>query len=212
MAKSTESGASEKSKTAIKIGSPENPVRISYAHIWEPKENVSGKKKYSVSIIIPKKFKKTLAKVRAAIDLAKNSDAAITKFGGKVPKNLKVPLRDSETDREDDPAYEDSFFLNATSDSAPGIAKLVKGKLRKVEDRQEVYSGCFCVISVNFYPFKVEGSRGIACGLNNILKIEDGEPLAGRADVAADFKEYGEFESDEEEYEEEDEDEEGDDF
>ena len=46
-------------------------VRFSYANVWEPTAIEEGKpKKYNVSILIPKKDKKGLAKIEAAIEAA----------------------------------------------------------------------------------------------------------------------------------------------
>ncbi|MNH47869.1 hypothetical protein D3C79_1113270 [compost metagenome] len=50
-----------------------------------------------------------------------------------------------------------------------------------------MYSGCFARVSVNFYLFDTNGNKGVAAGLNNIVKVQDGEPLAGRASVQSDF-------------------------
>ena len=44
-------------------------VRLSYANVWEPKAVTEGaKEKYSVSLIIPKDDKETLAKINAAMN------------------------------------------------------------------------------------------------------------------------------------------------
>ncbi|NMC34274.1 MAG: DUF2815 family protein, partial [Veillonellaceae bacterium] len=37
------------------------------------------------------------------------------------------------------------------------------------------------------YAFNSNGNRGIACGLNNIQKLRDGEPLGGRSRPEDDF-------------------------
>lgn len=42
-------------------------------------------------------------------------------------------------------------------------------------------------MSINFYAFNSNGNKGIACGLGNIQKIRDGEPLGGRTNAADDF-------------------------
>jgi hypothetical protein len=103
-----------------------------------------------------------------------------------VPSNLKTPLRDGDIDREDDPAYRDSWFINATSKNKPGI---VDKDLNQVLDSTEVYSGCYGRVNVNFYAFDVSGNRGIACGLNHVQKTADGEPLAGGVSVEDAFAE-----------------------
>ncbi len=125
----------------------------------------------------------TIAAINAAVDAAIKQGAA--KFGGKIPNKaaLKLPLRDGDTEREDE-AYKDSFFVNANSTTAPQI---VDRAVQPILDRSEVYSGCYARVSVNFYAFNSNGNRGIACGLGNIQKIRDGEPLGGRTSAADDF-------------------------
>ena len=59
--------------------------------------------------------------------------------------------------------------------------------MQPILDRAEVYSGCYARVSVNFYAFNSNGNRGIACGLGNIQKVRDGEPLGGRSSAADDF-------------------------
>ena len=158
-------------------------VRLSYANIWEPASVNGGTPKYSVSLIIPKSDTKTIAAINAAVDAAIKQGAA--KFGGKIPNKaaLKLPLRDGDTEREDE-AYKDSYFVNANSTTAPQI---VDRAVQPILDRSEVYSGCYARVSVNFYAFNSNGNRGIACGLGNIQKIRDGEPLGGKSSAASDF-------------------------
>lgn len=41
--------------------------------------------------------------------------------------------------------------------------------------------------SISFYAFNSSGNRGIACSLNNLQKIADGEPLGGKSRAEDDF-------------------------
>ena len=161
-------------------------VRLSYANCWEPKSVNGGAEKYSVSLIIPKSDAKTVAAINAAVDAA--IEGGKGKFGGKIPNRaaLKLPLRDGDIDRPDDEAYAGCYFVNANSTTAPQI---VNRKLEPVLDRSEVYSGVYARVSVNFYAFNSNGNRGVACGLGNIQKIRDGEPLGGRSSAEDDFAE-----------------------
>ena len=159
------------------------PCRISFANIWEAKSINGSEEKYSVSCIIPKSDKKTLTKIAKAIEAAKELGKS-KKWGGKVPPNLKMPLRDGDIDRADDEAYADSMYLNANSKDAPQI---VDRKVQPILDPMDCGSGDYCNVSVNFYAFNANGNRGVAAGLGNIQKIKDGERLAGKASAAADF-------------------------
>ena len=158
-------------------------VRLSYEHVWEPASVNGSNPKYSVSLIIPKSDTKTIAAINQAIENAIRDGAA--KFGGKIPPKgaLKLPLRDGDTEREDE-AYRDAYFINANSTTAPQI---VDRSVQPILDRSEVYSGCYARVSINFYAFNSNGNRGIACGLGNIQKVRDGEPLGGKTSAADDF-------------------------
>lgn len=162
-------------------------TRWSYANVWEPKSINGGTPKYSVSLIIPKSDTKTVEKIQAAIQAAYEEGQGKLKGNGRtVPalSVLKTPLRDGDTERPDDPAYADSYFINANSASAPGI---VDADRQPIIDRSEVYSGVYGRASINFYAFNSNGNKGIACGLNNLQKIKDGEPLGGKSSAEDDF-------------------------
>ena len=157
-------------------------VRFSYANVWEPKSINGGDEKYSVSLIIPKSDKETIAKINAAVEAAKKE--GISKFGGKIPTNLKLPLRDGDLDRPDDEAYANSYFVNANSTTKPNI---VDKNVQPILDSTEFYSGCYGRASIVFYAFNSNGNKGIACGLQNLQKLADGEPLGGRSRAEDDF-------------------------
>ena len=172
--------ANQKNFSATKVVIP---CRISFANIWEPKAINGGDEKYSVSCLIPKSDKKTIARIQKAVEAAKE-DGKTRKWGGKIPPNLKLPLRDGDIDRPDDENYEDCYFLNASSKDAPQV---VDRKVNPVLDPMMVYSGCYCNVSVNFYAFNANGNRGVAAGLGNIQFVRDGERLSGKASADADF-------------------------
>lgn len=159
------------------------PCRISFANIFEPKAINGGDEKYSVSCVIPKSDKATLMKIHKAVEAAKE-DGKVRKWNGKIPPNLKLPLRDGDIDRPDDETYQDCMFVNATSKDAPGI---VDRRVQPVTDPMMVYSGCYCNVSVNFYAFNANGNRGVAAGLSNIQFVRDGERLSGRVSAEAEF-------------------------
>ena len=162
-------------------------ARLSYANLWEPKSINGGTPKYSVSIIIPKSDARTVAKVKAAIEAAYREGEAKLKGNGKtVPPfaSIKNPLRDGDIERPDDEAYAGSYFINANSATAPGI---VDKTCEPILERSQIYSGVYARASVNFYAFNSNGNKGIACGLNNIQRLRDGEPLGGKSRAEDDF-------------------------
>lgn len=149
--------------------------RLSYAYVWAPQEQDGQDPKYSTSFLFPKKDKDTLEKLNAAIEAAK--EVGRKKWGGKIPINLRTPLRDGDEEADEKgEEYRGHFFFNATSRDAPGI---VDAECNQILDKSEVYSGCYARLSVKLYPYDVNGNRGVAAGLNHIQKIGDGDPLGG---------------------------------
>ena len=162
-------------------------TRWSYANVWEPKSINGGAPKYSVSLIIPKSDTKTVTAVTNAIQAAYDEGQSKLKGNSKsVPalSAIKNPLRDGDAERPDDETYKDSYFINANSATAPGIVDAAR---QPILERSEVYSGVYGRASINFYAFNSNGNRGIACGLNNLQKIADGEPLGGKTRAEDDF-------------------------
>lgn len=160
-------------------------VRLSYAHLFEPHAVEEGQQaKYSTAILIPKSDKKTIARIEKAIEAAIQAGRSKLEKNGKIPANLKKPLRDGDEERPDQEEYAGHYFLNASSLTRPGV---VDKHLNKIIDSEEVYSGCYARVSINFYAFSVSGNRGIACGLNNVQKLRDGDYLGGRSRAEDDF-------------------------
>ena len=156
--------------------------RLSYAHLFEPHAIEGNDPKYSVSVLIPKTDTETLKAIKEAVAEAKELGKG--KFGGKVPANLKTPLRDGDDERPDDEAYVGCYFLNASSKNKPGVVDL---SVQPVLDVTEVYSGCYGRLTLNFYAYSASGNKGIAAGLGNVQKLADGEPLGGFTRAEDDF-------------------------
>ena len=162
-------------------------TRWSYANVWEPKSINGGAPKYSVSLIIPKSDVKTVTALKNAIQSAYDEGQSKLKGSSKsVPSlsSIKNPLRDGDLERSDDETYKDSYFINANSATAPGIVDAAR---QPILEHSEVYSGVYGRASINLYAFNSNGNKGIACGLNNLQKISDGEPLGGKTRAEDDF-------------------------
>lgn len=160
-------------------------VRFCYVNVFEPTAmNEGDTPKYNICILIPKDDAKTLEKINKAIEAAKQAGKAkLADKNGKIPSNLKLPLRDGDDERDDDPAFKGMYFINANSQRKPSI---VDKDLNPIMEKEEFYSGCYGRASINFYAYNVS-SKGIAAGLNNLQKLEDGEMLAGGSTAEEDF-------------------------
>jgi hypothetical protein len=151
-------------------------------------------------LLIPKSDKETRRKINAIIETLKAE--ALKKFGwSKLPASFKLPIHDGDEDKPDDEVYAGHVYLNAYANTKPGIARAIgkgadgKTKFQEITDTTEVYSGCYAKVSINFYIYDNQ-SKGIGVGLNNIVKVQDGESLGGRSSVNEDFGDE-EFDDDE---------------
>lgn len=160
--------------------------RISYAHVFEPTAiNEASPKKYSCVLLIPKSDKATLRKLREAQQAALENGKAKT-FGGKVPANWSDTIHDGdeEADLERNPEYAGHWYMSVSAKTKPGV---VDADLNPILDATELYSGCYVRASINAFPFSQSGNKGVSFGLNNLMKIADGDYLGGRARAEDDF-------------------------
>lgn len=160
--------------------------RASYPKLFKPEKNdLNGKMEYSVVAL----FKKgeDLSKLKNACE-----QVLIDEFGAdksKWPKNLKSPFRD-QADKEKDgvmpPGYEaGALFVTLKSIHKPGV---VDKNVQPIMDEAEIYAGCFLHATVRPYYYDQKGNKGIALGLQNIQKLEDGDPIGGgRAKAESEF-------------------------
>ena len=174
------------SETSLRVG----PVRFSYANVFSPRKNEDGTDgKYGVQLLIPKSDKQAVEMINAAFEAAKKAGAA-SKWDGKIPAALKAkttPLRDGDIEKEGEEVYEGMWFINTSSPTKPGVRVLENGTICEALDSDDFYSGCWCAATINFYPYKVSGNTGVACGLNNVVKTKDDERLGGGSSADADF-------------------------
>lgn len=157
-------------------------VRLAYLNVWQPRSVNGGDAKYSACLIIPKTDVTTINNIKSAIEYAKAEGKG--KWGGTVPLNCIMPLRDGDMERGNDPVFNNSYFINATSYEKPQI---VDKNLIQIYERESVYSGCYGRVSINLYAFNSHGNQGVGCGLMNLQKLVDGEPLTTRSKAEDDF-------------------------
>lgn len=152
-------------------------ARLSYANVFEPRSFNGQDPKYSVSLLVSKDDKETLKVISEAIAEAKERDKD-KRWKGKIPSNLRTPVRDGDEDRPDDENYTNHYFLNANADAKrpPRLLTRVKGEIATESD---IYSGCYAIAIVNFYGYNTAGNQGVGCGLVGLQKFEDGERLSG---------------------------------
>ena len=172
-------------------------TRCSYLNASEAKEPLGGgTPKFSGSFIIPKDDVITYEKIKSAIQAAYEEGKEKLRGNSKtIPplSSIKTPLRDGDLDRPDDPAYANSWFINASSIRKP---KCFDSSGNEIIDSSELYSGIYAKVMLSFYVFYVNGNKGIAAGFQGLKKMRDGEPLGGAYITADSFDDDDEDETD----------------
>lgn len=167
-------------------------VRFSFVSVFEAKAFGEGQiPKYSVMLLIPKTDVATLARIKKAIDAAAQKGLS-TKFNGKLPTVLKTTLKDADKDIDQDGELfvnkwdytAGHYILNVSTRTQPQI---VDAQCNPIINPAEFYSGCYGRASINFFAYNNNGNKGISAGLNNLQKLEDGEPLGGFTSAEKDF-------------------------
>lgn len=157
-------------------------VRLSFLRVFQP--NKDGK--YTATVLIPKADKRNYEAACNAAEAAKAAGAA--KFGAAWPKRPKVTLYDGDdvqpSGKEWGPECAGHWVLRTSSKNQPEV---VDRRCQPILNASEVYSGMYANIDLNFFPYSGDSSAGVACGLNNIQKVRDGEPLSGRASAKSVF-------------------------
>lgn len=167
-------------------------VRFSFVNVFEARAFGEGQTpKYSVMLLIPKSDVGTIARIKKAIDAAAQK-ALMTKFGGRLPAVLKTTLKDADKDTDQDGEIfaekwdytAGHYIINVSSKNAPQIVDAARNP---IIDPTEFYSGCYGRASINFFAYNNQGNKGVSAGLNNLQKLEEGEPLGSFSTAEQDF-------------------------
>ena len=167
-------------------------VRFSFVNVFEPRafgENQTPK--YSVMLLIPKSDVATIKKCQDAIKAAAQKGMA-KHFNGKLPPVIKSTLKDADVDTDQDGVTfaekwdytAGHYIINVSSKNAPGI---VDENRQPIINPIDFYSGCYGRASINFFSYNNNGNKGVSAGLNNLQKLEDGEPLGSFSTPDQDF-------------------------
>lgn len=162
-------------------------VRFSYVCVFEPRAVIGGDEKYSITLLIPKTDTNTYQRIMAEINKTLQENLAET-FKGIMPTNPSLPIYDGDGLRPSGepfgPECKGHWVISAKSNSAPEV---VDANCNPIMSKNELYSGCYGRASIRFYAYNKNGNKGVGCGLGNVQKLEDGQPLDGRTTAAEDF-------------------------
>ena len=167
-------------------------VRLSYVNLTTPRApQQGGEPKYSVTLLIPKTDAATVANINASMKAAYD-DGVSKKWGGAHPQP-KVLLHDGDGLRPSGLPFGDEckghWVLTASTKNKPQVVGI--DNLDCELSPSDIYSGMYARVTINFFAYDTAGSKGVGCGLGNVLKTRDGEALAGGASAASDFEGLG---------------------
>lgn len=164
-------------------------ARLSFVHLFTPYAHQPGQEpKYSTTILVPKSDVATKQRIDAAVQQA-IAEGTTSKWNNVRPPQLAVCVHDGDGVRPSDgmpfgDECKGHWVFTASSKQPPQV---VDASLNPVINQSEIYSGVYGRVSINFFPYTNSGKKGIGCGLGNVQKVEDGEPLSGRTNAADDF-------------------------
>lgn len=166
-------------------------VRLSYANLSTPRASQQGgEPKYSVTLLIPKTDNATKIDIENSIRAA-YEDGVSKKWGGLHPKQKDI-LHDGDGIRDNGQPFGDEckghWVITASTKNKPQVVDISNINCELAP--QDVYSGMYARVTVNFFPYDTAGSKGVGCGLGNVMKTRDGEPLSGGASAASDFADF----------------------
>lgn len=163
-------------------------VRFSFVNIFEPKAGQNGgDPKYSITILLPKSDIATKQMIDREIQ-AELQNGVSTKFGGTMPAMPAIPIHDGDGVRPNGEPFGEEcrgcWVFTASTKQKPEV---VDENRQPILTQTQVYSGCYGRVSLRFFAYNQAGKKGIGCGLGNVQKLRDGEPLGGRTTAADDF-------------------------
>ena len=170
-------------------------VRLSYVNLVAPRANVNdpnGVAKYSCTLLIPKSDTAVKDNIDSSIEAAAK-DAQAKSWGGVRPPVMPIPIHDGDGVRDNGTPYgpecKGHWVLTAATKNRPQVVH--QSDINTELLPQDIYSGMYARVTINFFSYNRAGKKGIGCGLGNVMKTRDGEPLAGITSAAADFAGIG---------------------
>lgn len=163
-------------------------VRLSFVHLTRPYSNKGGEPKYSCTLLVPKTDTATYNDLKSALNAAYEIGVS-DKWKGSRPQLRYPVIYDGDGVRPSGEAFGDEckghWVITASSMQQPQVVHQSNIRVQLAET--DIYSGMYARVTLNFFPYDTSGSRGVGCGLGNVLKTKDGEPLSGRASAESDF-------------------------
>ena len=114
-----------------------------------------------------------------------------------IDSPFKIASRANFSKYDDRPEIHGKLVINFKSrglDRAPQVARYMgKGNKPQLLDKKDpeqkrlIYPGAFYIVSTKAFVWEFMNKQGVGFNLNNIIKMKDGEPLAGNTTIDSDF-------------------------
>lgn len=168
-------------------------VRLSYCSLTTPRAVQQGAEpKYSVTMLIPKTDAATKADIDQSIQAAV-AEGVAKAWNGARPANIRVPIYDGDGVRPSGEAFGDEckghWVMTTSSKLKPQVVDI--SNISCELSPSDIYSGMYARVTFRFFAYSNSGNRGVGCGLGNVMKTRDGEPLAGHTTAVNDFAGLG---------------------
>jgi len=174
-----------------KILTPE--FRVSFPNVFTPKSFQGKPPKYSITMLFQKDA--DLTKLQDLVD------KAIEERWPDIntrPKKLRSPFRDGDTEKAHIEGYQNTIFATASAKESPDRKKPGVVDTHNVHEpimEGSFYAGCYAKATITVYAYprisqEDSGNRGVAFGLQNIMKTRDGTPFDGTSSAEVDFAEF----------------------
>ena len=163
-------------------------VRLSHEHLMRPYSNNGADPKYSTTMLIPKTDTVTYNDLKSSLNAAYELGVK-NLWKGSRPQMRYPVIYDGDGVRPSGEPFPEEckghWVITASSKQPPQVVHISNINVPLAET--DVYSGMYARVTVNFFPYDNSGTRGVGCGLSNVCKLRDGEPLSGRTTAANDF-------------------------
>lgn len=114
-------------------------------------------------------------------------EEATKKWGNKIPKSLKMPVKEEkdEDKLEARPYLENMLIMNSQTIFEISIIDVANNALTS----EDIKAGDYVRLAVSAFPYDKDGNKGIGLNVNGVLKVKDGEAFYNKPTASAFFQE-----------------------
>ncbi len=150
--------------------------RLSFPHLFKPQANTqrpTDPPKYNCVLLFDAEAQKDprFQALKEAV-----ARVAREKWGQKLPAKCRFPFRDG-AEKEYDGYGAGVVFCSASSHRPPECLTPEKENAKE----SDLYPGCYVVALISPYAYDNGGNRGVALGLEAVMKVADGAVFGGGA-------------------------------